>query len=65
MPLTFRPTTLQKSAAFARLADWSVFEDGRRAAPKPPAVAGTPYSNLRELLRERRSVAKIAEHRRH
>jgi hypothetical protein len=29
MPLTLRPTGLQCSAAFAHLADWSVYEDGR------------------------------------
>jgi hypothetical protein len=29
MPLTLRPTRLQQSAAFAHLADWVVFEDGK------------------------------------
>jgi hypothetical protein len=29
MPLTLRPTGLQQSAAFAHLADWVVFEDGK------------------------------------
>src|SRR4051812_6429281 len=30
MPLTLRPTGLQTSAAFAHLADWSVYDDGRQ-----------------------------------
>jgi hypothetical protein len=30
MPLTLRPTGLQCSAAFAHLADWSVYDDGRQ-----------------------------------
>jgi hypothetical protein len=29
MALTLRPTGLQASAAFAHLADWSVYEDGQ------------------------------------
>jgi hypothetical protein len=30
MALTLRPTGLQTSAAFAHLADWSVYDDGRQ-----------------------------------
>jgi hypothetical protein len=46
MPLTLRPTGLRQSAAFAHLADYSVYDDGREIgriseehAPSRPEVA--------------------------
>jgi hypothetical protein len=48
MPLTLRPTGLRQSAAFAHLADYSVYDDGREIgriyevhAPTRPEAAWT------------------------